>query len=505
MFGVEIKNRDNLIVDTDLNNLLDKLKIDYSQFYRGIVVDNQDPDKKGRIKVRVPQIYGINVNSDTFISTDSIPWATCGINQAGNDSGTYLPPNIGDTVFVAFEAGQPEYPIYFGGIFTKRDEDDLEDGEMKGISSNDLYNNIIIPVKTDDLPQEVINGTERVIYKSLKGATIYLDDRDGSECIKIIDQSGQSIIMENLSDETLNRRGSSLGKNSKSQIVLTNNAGDSITLSQGKIHLKSENIIFETDNFIQIGSEEFTDEINVADIIIGKETSTKMYTFNILNTDTGDYVPNLDYVISYSGHGAYVDTGKTTSEPLSVELETNRTYTINISGEGYYPTSLDFNTLEDSPNTINVFVSEETTEDVLKIVLTWNSRIPDMDSHTLIYDNNSQVGHVAYNQKYYKIDDTTVVELDLDDTDYYGPETTTINKSFNYRYLFYVDRYSEYNNITDSNCNVKVYNRGVLIENINMPVGTYDSSYKYWNVLTYNANTNQIEVNNQIITYIPSL
>ena len=77
--------------------------------------------------------------------------------------------------------------------------------------------------------------------------------------------------MENLSEETLRRRGVDVGKNPRSQIVLTNNSGDSITLSQGKIHLKSENIILETDNFEQIGISDYTDEINMANIILGGE------------------------------------------------------------------------------------------------------------------------------------------------------------------------------------------------------------------------------------------
>ena len=223
MFNVNI-NEDNYELDNETAEFLNKLKIDYNKFYRGIVVDNADPELRGRIKVRIPQIYGADTTTSYYVPTSSIPWAVCAICPASNDGGTFLPPNIGDTVFVAFEGGSKNNPMYFGGI-----------------------------------------------YKSLKGATIYVDERDGAECVKIIDQSGQSIIMENLSEETLRRRGVDVGKNPRSQIVLTNNSGDSITLSQGKIHLKSENIILETDNFEQIGISDYTDEINMANIILGGE------------------------------------------------------------------------------------------------------------------------------------------------------------------------------------------------------------------------------------------
>lgn len=267
MFNNNIDSNE-IIIDEELDNFVKGLRIDYSQFYRGIVVENKDPQRRGRIKVRIPQIYGVNPTEQYFVATSSIPWANCAISPAGNDSGTFLPPNIGDTVFVTFEAGKQNYPIYFGGIFTSRINDEVDN---KGIGSTDIFENEILQVTEDDLPSEIQSGTERIIYKSLKGAVIMIDDKDGNESIKITDQSGQSIIMENLSGETLKRRGNSVGKNANSQIVLTNSAGDSITLSKGKIHLKSNNIIIETDNLEQIGLSELNDEINLADIILGDE------------------------------------------------------------------------------------------------------------------------------------------------------------------------------------------------------------------------------------------
>lgn len=263
MFGVDLKTY-NSDEDGDLAKYLESLKIDYTAFYRGVVVENYDPERKGRIKVRIPQIYGADPMLQYFVPTNSIPWAICAISPAGNDSGTFLPPNIGDNVFVTFENGMYNHPIYFGGIYTNRNED----VSVSGVSSHNLYANRIAPKTIDDMPLEVVNGTERVLYKSLKGAIIYIDDKDGEEKITITDQSGQSIIMENLSDEAVRRRGNSLGNN-LSQIVLTNNSGDSITLTNGKIHIKSRNVVIEADNFEQINTGNLENEENVADIILG--------------------------------------------------------------------------------------------------------------------------------------------------------------------------------------------------------------------------------------------
>ena len=502
MFGVNINN-DTIIPDEDLDEFLDSLKIDYNHFYRGIVVDNNDPQGKGRVKIRIPQIYGVSTDDVSFVATPNIPWATCAVLPAGNDSGSFLPPNIGDTVFVTFEGGQSNYPIYFGGIYTLR-RDDNEDVE-KAVGSYNVFNNQYVAVDKDDLPQEVKSGTERVLYKSLKGATIYIDDRDGGECIKIIDQSGQSIIMENLSKETLKRRGSDVGKNPSSQIVLTNTSGDSITLSRGKIHLKSPNILFETDNFEQIGLNEFSDEINLADIILGKAES--LVTLNFKNMRTGESLTGTTtkvYQVIEGNENLVGTYSYISNDYLELNLGVGE-YRIQTILAGYYESNINVTVEEETPQTIDVFMSRETTEDNVQIVLTWNDMISDMDSHTKIYNQvGTQLGHVFYSERDYIEDDINVVNLDVDDTDGFGPETTTINKTFNYKYLFYVHRYSS-GNILDSASNVKVYDKGRLIKDIDMPTGTYSSEYNYWNVLEYDFNTGNIRVINEITASEPSL
>lgn len=504
MFGVNLETGNEIIVDEELDKFLKGLKVDYNQFYRGIVVENLDPEVKGRIKVRIPQIYGASPNSDTYLPTSSIPWANCAIHPAGNDSGTFLPPNIGDTVFVAFESGLPTSPIYFGGIWTTRNEDE---GELiKGVSSSKVYNGRIAPVTTDDLPLEVVEGTERILYKSLKGAIIYIDDQDGHEKIQITDQSGQSIIMENLSLEPVRRRGNTTGRNQRSQIVLTNSAGDSITLSDGKIHLKSENILFETDNFKQISLGEFTDEINLADIILGKSES--LVTLNFRNMRTGESLVGTTtnvYKITESSEELIGTYSYISEDYLELNLSSGE-YRINTMLSGYYDSNINISVIDETPQSIDVFMSRETTEDNIQLVLTWNGNISDMDSHTKVYRNNEEIAHVFYSNANYDEEGINVVNLDVDDTDYYGPETTTINKSFSYNYLYYIHRYTGGIDISTSGCNVKVYDKGRLIQEVNLSQDThYSDEYAYWKVLSYDMNTGQVTILNQVVNSEPSL
>ena len=190
---------------------------------------------------------------------------------------------------------------------------------------------------------------------------------------------------------------------------------------------------------------------------------------------------------------------------LELNLSTGD-YRVHTTLDGYYESDIDISVDGEEPQTINVYMSKETTEDNVQIVLTWNDAIPDMDSHTKVYNQNGNLlGHVSFRDKNYYQDDMLVVNLDVDDTNYQGPETTTINKTYNNKYLFYVHRWSGGFDITASSCNVKVYDKGRLLQDINMPTGTYTEDYTYWNVLTYDFLTNRITINNTITTTEPAL
>lgn len=78
--------------------------------YRGTVVDNKDPEKLGRVKIRVPQIAGDNVIE---------AWAWPKGQIAGEDFGDFMIPPKGSPVWVEFEQGDPRKPIWSGGHWAK--------------------------------------------------------------------------------------------------------------------------------------------------------------------------------------------------------------------------------------------------------------------------------------------------------------------------------------------------------------------------------------------------
>jgi uncharacterized protein involved in type VI secretion and phage assembly len=72
--------------------------------YRGKVENNIDPLQLGRIQVSAPAVLGAG----------TLSWAMPCAPYAGNGVGLFLIPPTGANVWVEFEGGDPDYPIWAG-------------------------------------------------------------------------------------------------------------------------------------------------------------------------------------------------------------------------------------------------------------------------------------------------------------------------------------------------------------------------------------------------------
>ena len=123
----------------------------------GLVLDNQDPDGLGRVKIKLPWA------SDEEIGH----WARVAAPMAGDGRGMFFLPEEKDEVLVAFEQGDITRPYVLGALWS---------GDDKPPESNsDGQNNL------------------RLI-KSRSGHLIRLDDSPGAEKIEIIDKSGANSV-----------------------------------------------------------------------------------------------------------------------------------------------------------------------------------------------------------------------------------------------------------------------------------------------------------------------
>lgn len=90
--------------------------------YSGTVEGNQDPEKRGRLKIRVPLVYGNVESKFGSIPLNDLPWALpSGLPSGGSpqSGGMDWLPEVGDQVFVSFLDGEPEKPVWSWGNQSK--------------------------------------------------------------------------------------------------------------------------------------------------------------------------------------------------------------------------------------------------------------------------------------------------------------------------------------------------------------------------------------------------
>ena len=75
--------------------------------YRGLVINNIDPMLQGRIMAQVPDVLGEIPSS----------WALPCVPAAGIQAGMFIVPPVGSQVWMEFEQGDPDYPIWTGGFW----------------------------------------------------------------------------------------------------------------------------------------------------------------------------------------------------------------------------------------------------------------------------------------------------------------------------------------------------------------------------------------------------
>ena len=75
--------------------------------FRGTVVNNVDPMQIGRIQAIVPDVSSLLPSS----------WAMPCVPVAGPNMGVFTVPPLGAGVWIEFERGDPDFPIWVGGYW----------------------------------------------------------------------------------------------------------------------------------------------------------------------------------------------------------------------------------------------------------------------------------------------------------------------------------------------------------------------------------------------------
>lgn len=153
------------------SNNPDMQPLNYHGLYRGEIVSREDPLKLGRCKVTVYQVYhGIGV--------EDLPWAWPMFSASPKGGFFHIPP-VGSTVWVQFEMGDPDHPVWCQGWWGG-------------------------PGGANETPDEGFKDLvpDGHVWRTPKGNMIVLDDREGQEQILIQDKD-ENYIKFDSEEETL--------------------------------------------------------------------------------------------------------------------------------------------------------------------------------------------------------------------------------------------------------------------------------------------------------------
>ena len=183
-------------------------------------------------------------------------------------------------------------------------------------------------------------------------------------------------------------------------------------------------------------------------------------------------------------------------------------YTIMMKKDGYVTDCLNVAVTKlGNSNLDGTMVPDGSTEQLtgdLRIVLTWDEKPRDLDSHLWGPDGNGGEFHTYFSNKNYSLNaGELMASLDYDVLFGYGPETTTIYKmNDEVLYSFYVydftNRYEQSSTeLANSGAQVKLFMGNQLFRTINVPSFGVGS---VCHVFNYDAKTNSIIIVNEFST-----
>ena len=226
--------------------------------YRGIVVDNADPDKLGRLRLKVASVTGEDVETD---------WADACVPYGGSaDQGMLFIPEIGSGVWVEYEEGFADRPVWVGTFWSK-------------------------PSGESELPQvdgAIPDPPTTKLVKTAKGHMLAFEDKDDQESINLVDgvngntvtMDSDGIVITDANDNTVTM--------TKDGIVVTDANSNEIKLESSGITLKTSGTqVVLGSSGVNIGGSGATEPI-----VLGQQFDLAVKTFMIaLKTHT--HVGNL--------------------------------------------------------------------------------------------------------------------------------------------------------------------------------------------------------------------
>lgn len=174
--------------------------------YRGFVSDNADPEQRARVKLTVPALLG------EAVTGWALPCLPCG---GLAQQGLFWVPGVGAQVWVEFEGGSLDFPIWTGTFWQQN----------------------------GDLPSEVQDPDTSRVLRTAKGHVLLFEDKDDAEQVKLLHSAGAMLDLDHDGNVRLaDKNGATLSLDAANQqVVLEDANGNTLTLSSQGATLEDGN------------------------------------------------------------------------------------------------------------------------------------------------------------------------------------------------------------------------------------------------------------------------
>jgi len=156
--------------------------------FRAVVIDNQDPDGRGRVKVRLPQ-------GPAPGQPGGEAWAPVATQMPRGTRGRWLLPDVKDEVLLAFEGGDPRRPVVVGSLWSS----------------------------SGSPPDAAGAGDERIVLGTRGGVKITLENQAGHESVTFETPGGQKLTLAD----------------GPGSVEVTDGNGNAVTLGTGGVTVRA--------------------------------------------------------------------------------------------------------------------------------------------------------------------------------------------------------------------------------------------------------------------------
>lgn len=208
----------------------------------GIVTNNNDPDKQGRVKVKFPWLD----------EQEESNWARLAMPGAGAKRGLIAVPEVNDEVLVAFEHGDMHRPFIVGGLWNGKDAPPMptvKNGKVE-------FRSLVTRVGHEIMFQDGEGASKGLIQiKTAGGNTIKISDTDKNIQIKsqnhtiLLDDQGRAVKIQSAGELEISGTGGKL-KIGPSGVELTSTSAIKVQASakldlqaNGMVDVKSSGIL----------------------------------------------------------------------------------------------------------------------------------------------------------------------------------------------------------------------------------------------------------------------